>query len=73
MKGKRIAQLEREVARLNGEIKVLRTSITLVSYLVETCDTIDNLRHRLLDAQIASEMDVPTEVIVDSIILKEPK
>jgi prefoldin subunit 5 len=70
MKGKRIAQLEAEVARLSEEVNVLRTSITMVSYLVESCDTIETLRHRLLDAQIAAELDVPVEVIFNNVILR---
>lgn len=70
MKGKRIAQLEAQVAALRRELESRKVSLALVEHLISSCETIDDLRHRLLDAQIATGLGVPPEDIVNDIILR---
>lgn len=70
MKGKRIAQLEAQVAVLHRELESRKVSLALVEHLISSCETIDQLRHCLLDAQIATSLGVSPQDIVNNIILR---
>jgi len=65
-KGKRIAQLEREVASL-------RLSLDLLGHLINKSSSIEDLRERLSEAQIGLHMGADTQVIVDEVLLKGVK
>jgi hypothetical protein len=62
MKGKRIAQLEREV-------ESLRLSLNLLGHLIDKSDSIENLRERLSEAQIGLMMGADTQKIVDDVLM----
>lgn len=62
-KGKQIQKLQREV-------ESLRLSLRLVSYLIETSTNLDELRNKLLDAQIGAELGVDPNIIVTNVLLQ---